>query len=132
VVGILFLAALDCNAKNAAQEPKSHFLLDASPSRIDMGEVAPSGWKQATFSLTNLGSQAVELAKIDSSCPCLTVDLPSAIASGKQVEGRAKLDLRDELDFTGEVAVEIKGWTGADKLAFLTMVDVRVPRKSER
>jgi hypothetical protein len=51
MAGIFLLAALGCNEKNAAQEPKTHFLLNASPARIDMGEVAPGGRKQATFSL---------------------------------------------------------------------------------
>jgi hypothetical protein len=72
------------------------------------------------------------LAKIDSSCPCLTVDVPSRIAPGEQVVGRANLDLRDEPDFAGELNVEIKGGTSAGKLAFLVTVDVRVPHKSER
>jgi len=129
---IFLLAALGCNERNAAQEPKTHLLLDASPSRIDMGEVASGGRKQATFSLTNSGSQAVELAKIESSCPCLTVDVPSRIAPGEQICGRANLDLRDEPDFTGDLAIEITGWTRAGKLAFLVTTYVSVPLKSER
>lgn len=133
VVGILLTAALGCNEKNAAQDPKAHLLLlDASPSRVDMGEVALGGRKQSTFSLTNPGSQAVELAKIESSCPCLIVDVPSRIAPGEQVVGCAKLDLRDDPNFIGDVAIEIKGWTSAGKLAFFVTADVYVPHKSER
>jgi hypothetical protein len=134
VVGILFLAPLGCNERNAAQKPKTHLLLDASPSRIDLGEVAPGGQKRATFSLTKTNSrnQIIDLVRIDSSCPCLAVDVPPRIAPGEQVVSCAKLDLRGDPDFTGEVAIEIQGWTTAGEQAFLVVVDVRVLRKSER
>ena len=132
MAGIFLLAALGCNEKNAAQGPKTHLLLDVSPASIDMGEVAPGGQKQATFSLTNSGSQAVELAKIDSSCPCLMVDVPSRIAPGEQVVGRAKLDLRDEPNFTGDLAITITGRSRTGQLAFRMTVEVHVPHKSER
>lgn len=135
------LAALGCNSGNAgrgqalpalaAQEAAAH-LLTADPSRIDMGNVRQGGRKQANFTLTNSGSRTIDLARTDSSCPCLTVDVPLRIAPGEDVVGTAKLDLRDEPNFTGEVAIEIKGWTPAGEQAFLVVADVRVPRKSER
>lgn len=134
------LASLGCNGGNAgrvlpviaAQSPQSHFLLDANPARINLGEVAQGGRKDATFTLTNSGTRTIELARIETSCPCLTVDVPLRIPPGEQVESRAKLDLRDEPNFTGEVAIEIRGWTKANEQAFLVTAAVRVPRKSEK
>lgn len=110
------------------QSPPTHFLLDANPARIQMGEVAQGGCKDATFTLTNSEAQTIELARIDTSYPCLTVDVPLHISTGEQVEGRAKLDLRDEPNFTGEVAIEITGWTSTGDQAFLVVAAVRVQR----
>jgi len=92
-----------------------------------MGEVAQGGRRDATFTLTNSGTQAIQLARIDTSCSCLTVDVPLHISPGEQVEGRAKLDLRDEPNFTGEVAIEITGWTSAGEQAFLVVDAVCIP-----
>lgn len=97
-----------------------------------MGEVSRGGRKQAGFSLTNPGTQVIELARIESTCPCLTIDVPRCLAPGEQVSGRAKVDLRDEPNFTGEVSVGVKGWTRAGELAFIARVEVRVPRPTER
>jgi hypothetical protein len=139
-----FLAAVGCDGRNAgrgrgralrvlaAQESQRHFLLDANPARINMGEVAQGSCKDADFTLTNWGTRTIELARIDTSCPCLTVDVPPRIFPGEQVEGRAKLDLRDEPNFTGDLAIEIRGWISAGEEAFLVVVAVRVPGKSER
>jgi hypothetical protein len=139
-----FLAAVGCDGRNAgrgrgrelsalaAQTSQTHFLLDANPARINMGTVAQGGRKQATFTLTNPGNRTIDLAKIDTSCPCLTVDVPLRIPPSDKVEGRAKLDLSDEPNFTGEVAIEIKGWTSGGEPAFLVVAAVRVPRKNER
>ncbi len=97
-----------------------------------MGEVASSGRKQATFTLTNPGTQTVELTRIDSSCPCLKMDVPTHLAPGEHVEGRVNLDLRDEPDFMGELAIEVTGRTNTGESAFLVVVNVRVPCASKR
>jgi hypothetical protein len=107
-------------------------LLVATPSRIDVGEVPGGGRKQAVFSLTNPGTQAVELSRIETSCPCLTVDMPHYLAPAEQVSAGATLDLRDEPDFTGEMAIEITGWTRAGEQAFAVVVEVKVPHNSAR
>lgn len=138
------VASLGCNGRNAgrhagrilpvaaAQSPESHFLLHANPARINMGEVAQGGRKDATFTLTNSGTRTIELSRIDTTCPCLTVDVPLRIPPGEQVEGRVKLDLRKEPNFTGDVAIEIAGWTSTDEQAFFVVAAVHVPRKKGR
>jgi hypothetical protein len=133
------LVAIGCNDRNAArgtnktlvalsaQSHSPHLLLEATLSRIDMGEVAPAGRKEATFTLTNAGMRTIELARIETSCDCLSVEVPSRVAPAEQVVCRAKLDLSEELNFTGEMAIEIRGWTSAGELAFFVTADVRVP-----
>lgn len=137
------LATLGCSGSNAgrgagrsfpavaAQVPQSHFLLDANPARINMGAVNQGGRKQATFTSTNSGTRTIELARIETSYPCLTVDVPLRISPGEQVVGRIQLDLRDEPDATGDIAVEIKGWTSAGEAAFLVVAAFRVSHKNE-
>ncbi len=115
-------------ARFAEQPPGVRSLLIAEPTTIDLDEVPRGGRKQAAFSLTNPGAQTIELARIESSCPCLTMGVPRRLAPGEQVSGRVKVDLRDEPHFTGEVSVEIKGWTHTGELAFALVVEVKVPR----
>lgn len=141
---LVILSAIGCNDRNAArgfnrtlesqsaQAPSTHLLLEATPSRIDMGEVAPAGRKQATFTLTNAGTRTIELARIETSCDCLSVEMPSRVAPAEQIVCRAKLDLREEPDFTGDMAIEIRGRTSAGEQAFFVTADVRVPSGSKR
>jgi hypothetical protein len=116
----------------AEQSPAMQSLMVTSPSMIELGEVPRGGQKQANFFLTNPGMRAVEVTRIEISCPCLTIDeAPTQIAPGERVSVRAKLDLRDEQNFTGALAIEIKGWTRSGELAFATVAKVSVPSLSE-
>lgn len=96
-----------------------------------MGKVAQSDHKEATFTLRNTSGRTIELARIDTSCECLTVDLPLRVRPDDLAVGRAKLDLRDEPKSTGYVAIEIAGWTSTSEQAFRVVVEVRITRQSE-
>jgi hypothetical protein len=92
-----------------------------------MGVVRAGGYKEAAFSLTNSGTQPVTLAKIDTSCPCSTIDLPSrVIAPSEQVRARAKLDLSAEPAFAGDLGIDVIGLTEAGDRAFILVVEVSV------
>lgn len=136
------LVAMGCNGRKAArgsgrplaamagQPPTASLLLEANPARIEMGEVAQGGRKEARFTLTNSGTRAIVLSRIETSCDCLSVDVPLRVEPGEQVVGRVKLDLRDEPNFTGDLGIEIRGWNEASEKAFLVIAGVHVPHES--
>lgn len=109
--------------------PDSSSVLTVSSPRIDMGEVAAGGRQEVAFSLTNSGTRPIELGKIESSCPCLTIDLPRGVlAPAEQIHGRARLDLRKEPAFAGDLGVEVRGFTARGDLAFTMIVEITVRR----
>lgn len=141
VLLICVLSVLGCNEGSAVrkilptveqQEPKGSYLLIPDRSCMNMGEVAQGGCKVEPFKLRNPGKQTVELARIETSCDCLTVDVPSRVLSGEQVECRAKLDLSHEPKFMSDLMIEIRGWTSAGEAAFLVVAAVRVPATAGR
>lgn len=96
-----------------------------------MGKVAQAGHKEATFTLKKTSGRTIELTRIDTSCECLTVDLPLRVRPDELAVGRAKLDLRNEPQSMGNVAIEIMGWTSTSEQAFRVVVEVRITSQSE-
>jgi hypothetical protein len=79
-------------------------------SPLNLGEVPAGGRKQCDFGLMNRTGSPVEVVQIETSCDCLTIALPSRVVSPDQkVEGRARLDLREEPRFTGKLSIRVRG-----------------------
>ncbi len=93
-----------------------------------MGEVAQGGRKQAAFTLTNSGTETVELTRIETSCGCLSVDVPLRVAPGQKVAGQVTLDLRDEPQFTGDLGIEICGWNDLGEKALFIVAGINMLR----
>ncbi len=80
----------------------------------------------------NRGSRPILVQRIETSCPCLTIEPRSlTVGSGeKQVLGLA-FDPSGDLDFRGGLAIEVTGFAGG-AVAFQTLVKLEVePGPSE-
>jgi hypothetical protein len=101
--------------------------LVATESPLHLGEVPAGGRKQREFWLTNRTGSPVEVAKIESGCDCLTIDLPDRVVSPAQkVAGRLLLDLRQEPRFRGRLGIDVKGKDKSAQVVFALVVNVSV------
>jgi hypothetical protein len=126
--GLLILpgALLAVRAAGQASAPR----LRVVPELLDMGRIPAGGSKEVAFSLTNPGKLAVRVARLDTSCPCLKIELPSErLAPGETVTGKARIDLSAEADFVGDLAIDVQGLNEQEAavLAFLVQLEV-LPR----
>jgi hypothetical protein len=94
-----------------------------------MGKVQAGGCKEIAFSVTNPNDVPVAVARIEASCGCLKIELPTEIlVPGQTVTGRARIDLATEAGFTGDLGIEVKGVDETGAVLFAVDMDVEVQR----
>ncbi len=123
------------NHRSAKSGQSPATLLVTSAKSVELGIVPQAGREQETFSISNAGSNVVEIAKVETSCDCLDVELSRRIAKpGEKLLGVVKLDLAKEPGFTGNLAIEVKGLAKTGELAFSVsvLVTIRPPAEFER
>ncbi len=98
---------------------------------IDFGKLPQGAKKEASLTLTNPTKEPVEIAAIDSSCPCLEVQLPKkAVSPSEQISAKVLLDLSGESKFTGRLGIMVRAKTPEGKTAFELECAVDVERTS--
>jgi hypothetical protein len=110
----------------AALPSKRSGLLTVQPAVLDLGTVPQAGQKESAIELINPGTQAVRLAAVQSTCPCLVLEAPEEIPAGSKTTARVLLDLREEPRFTGNLGITVEGTTPRGKTAFVCEVRVRI------
>lgn len=101
-------------------------------AEIDLGEMAQAGQKQHAFQLRNYSSAFVEVAVIETSCPCASIILERTGAPVDQfLAGNVVLDLRAKPGFLGDLVIEAKGLTQRGQVAFVLRIRARVYRASQ-
>jgi len=102
-------------------------LLQCFPSVIELGEVPQAGRKEAIVTMTNSSDAYVEIAKLKSSCDCLTLEFPNRrLEPGETVTCRGLLDMTKEPQFKGRLGIECEGRTASGELAFAMRLDVTI------
>jgi len=102
--------------------------LTALPQPIDVGTVQLGGWKQATFTLTNSSTEPLAVARIETSCPCLKIQLPKApVAPGEITTCGILIDLRTAPVKPGRFSLEASGFAESRTGAVFTIrVDLTI------
>ncbi len=124
------LALLGCNepsgSSRRAAEPTS--ALQAEPSRFDLGAVKPGSQHERKLSLKNVGTQVVEIGPIETSCDCLSIELPKRkLEPGETITATLLIDLAKEgNDFSGGLTLLATGKTSDGRVAFEIRCDVNV------
>jgi hypothetical protein len=96
-------------------------------AEIDLGDIAQGGQKQRAFQVVNTSGAFVDVAAIETSCPCASVHLDrTGVRPGQSLTGKASLDLRSKPDFVGELSIEAKAVTTRGRVAFLLRIWARV------
>jgi hypothetical protein len=133
--GLLLLTPLLCGCVSRANSPMAEFtpvgLLHASPAQMDLGNLPQGGRAEAICQLLNSGTATVEVARINTDCPCLTLELPNCtIAPSESVQGRVLFDISDDPRFTGALGMDVTGTTPEGATAFVVNVRVKVQRSN--
>ena len=69
----------------------------------------------------------MEVATIETSCPCTSIQLEQTVVrAGQFLTGRVLLDLRRKPDFVGDLVIEAKGITRKRQVAFVLIIRARV------
>jgi hypothetical protein len=96
-------------------------------AEIALGDIAQSGEKQQGFQCLNDSGALVEVAAIETSCPCASIHLAgSEVRAGQFLSGNVTLDLRRKLEFAGNLVIEAKGLTKGGRVAFRLLIRARV------
>jgi hypothetical protein len=99
---------------------------------LDLGVVSQRGQKQETVWLTNGTNEPVEVAGVQTSCPCLKVDIKQRLIGAlEKVSARVLLDLAGEPDFVGNLGIDVNGVKDTGKIAFAFVVNVQVHRQQD-
>ena len=96
-------------------------------AEIDLGKLAQGGREQQAFQCSNDSGASVDVAAIETSCPCASIHLQRAdVPAGQFLTGNVTLDLRSTPDFVGHLAIEAKGFTRRGRVALVLLIRARV------
>jgi hypothetical protein len=94
---------------------------------LDFGIIPRRGKKELPVTVTNQGASLVKIESVETSCECLTLDLPRhEVKSGEHLKCNVRMDLAEEPDFVGtlQAGVTLYGTRKAKILSFEAMATV--------
>lgn len=106
---------------------ESHISLEVSPDPIQLGVVNCGQSSKATFSLTNHGARVLLVERVESGCPCLTIEPKRLrIRPSEREVVAVTFDPSEDPSFHGGLSIDISGYSNGI-LAFRTVAEVEVP-----
>ena len=110
-----------------ASSAVERFPLHISPDPVSIGAVSPGRLARASLTLTNFGSKAVTIARVETSCDCLSTG-PARVSVGAGGSRTLTLvfDSSTEPSFRGELSIDVKGYDEREMIVFSTDVNVQV------
>jgi hypothetical protein len=102
-------------------------LLIPSKDVVDLGVLSAGEWRNPSLLLSNKGETPVEIVKIESSCPCLSLECaPRGVPPSGTAQMTATLDLGKEPSFVGNLRIRAQGRTRSGALAFSVQLTAKV------
>ncbi len=104
-------------------------LADGAPSCgcTGHGEIPPAGARSFALRLRNPHHAPVEVAAVESSCPCVVVQrVPFRLGPGEETKLELTLDLSRAPDFSGPLFPDITGKTASGVVSFVARIAARV------
>lgn len=106
--------------------------LEVVPGKVSWGALAGSDSCRETVVLRNKGVRAVELVRVETTCPCLSARLVgSAIPPAGEAALCLQLDISREPDTAGALRVLVRGWARDGGVAFVLPVEYFVSNAGE-
>ena len=130
----LSLAFLGSAASNYAsprfeigKRGQSAYPLENKPELVLLGTLAAGQHAEATITLLNPSRDAVQIDRVETSCPCLSAEPTKfKVGPGESAEVRLAFDPSQEPDFRGGLSIEVIGYGAMAKIAFRTRVNLDV------
>jgi hypothetical protein len=112
---------------NLARSSGRRFPLTISPDPVMLGTLNAGQHTQFELVLANSGTEPVTVARVATSCPCLSVQqVPIRIGPTETRTLVLYFDPSDEPDFRGGLSIEVVGHDENDSTVFTTRVIVEV------
>jgi hypothetical protein len=100
-------------------------VVEAPP--LTLGALSPGESAQAALRVRNGGSDTVRIERVETSCPCVSVNPSRAtVKPGCTAELTVAFDAEHSPDFRGPLRVAVLGRGPDDRVAFQTAVDLSV------
>lgn len=102
--------------------------LSATPSVVSLGTVGRGQKAEVEIFLSNNSPGVIRLGSVETSCPCLSVQIPeAAVEPGGATRAEVVLDLATEPYFIGKLGMTARGYSTAGEQVFQVVVtaDVR-------
>jgi hypothetical protein len=102
------------------------------PDPVLLGELEPGRIGRASLKVLNPGPGAIEVARFETSCPCMRVESDrSRIEANGAATLAATFDPSEERDFRGKLAIEYRGISPDGSIVIRGVVEVEV-KSSQR
>ena len=107
--------------------------LTVSPEAVEFPQVYQGQRAEAEVLVTNPSQAEIEIHTVETSCPCLTVNLAkNQIGKGETVPAIVVLDLAQEPNFIGSLGITAKGLSGTNQTVFQFLIHLTVLSKTRK
>jgi len=107
--------------------PVGDLIAEGASASVDLGTVVAGGRAAARLRFTNGCDSWIEISRVPTSCPCLTVELANVrIAPHGTMHATARIDLSDDPEFVGGLCPEFQCFDAFGKERFVGSVAVQV------
>ena len=101
--------------------------IELQPERVQFGELSPGCGSEATFKVRNRGTAIVEVARFETSCPCIRVSPRSiSLRPRESAEIKVTFDPSKEPEFQGSLEVVVEGRSDMNQPLLRATVEVSV------
>lgn len=133
VVFALILPQIGCSTNASpspgASPPRSTGLVIV-PDPISIGTLKPGQVARVKATLRNPRTESVRLDRVETSCPCVSVESLPTIAANGTSEIEVVFNPSEEPDFRGALSVELIGKDDGAKSLFETRANLEVVSES--
>lgn len=106
---------------NTASVERRRFPLEVSSAPIDFGALAPGEPARVLLTVRNVQGDPVTLGRIETSCLCVALKPTQARFGPREIRTfTASFDPQSDLDFRGQLAVDVTGYLTGGEVAFRT------------
>ncbi|MGE3822538.1 MAG: DUF1573 domain-containing protein [Isosphaeraceae bacterium] len=111
----------------SSRVPAGSLPLVARPQPLQLGTLRPGESARATLMLRNRHDHPVEMGRVESSCPCLTIEPRSLrLEPGEEARLESRFDPASEPEFRGRLRIEVRGYSLSDEVVMIATAIVEV------
>lgn len=126
-VCVLLVISAGCSSNKSNSVLQSKEAITVEPKLVDFGRIHQSQKCEKVVKLTNHQSSAVVIGRIETSCPCLSLNMPrKVIAAGESIDGVLQIDSSLDPDFHGALRITVDGISKNGRKLFSFDCDIEI------